>query len=229
MGERMTKSDLDKWRFRVPFIIVSSTIIPFFICVIIKDADLEVKIIQYVITPASFIFAFFYSAMKLRKYCWYRELNKYVGAQIKDELIKLVPADLKCSDEEKLKLKEKEIWQKLYGVFWEAIDSEPNLVKNKEHFYANGALYTTSIDVYIILLFFGLIYILLYFIIANALLLLFGVLCLIVALLSKCLALPSCRRHHLELSSEQLNYLRRNKKDFIANKFRQIIQEWRAK
>jgi len=226
MGERMTKSDLDKWRFRAPFIIVSSTLIPL-IYVFIMDTDLEVKIIQIFVTPVCYILAFFYSAMKLRNPSWVRELNKYVGAQIKAELIKLAPDDLNITGEEKKKLKEKEIWKKLTGVFWEAIDSDPILIKQKEHFYANGVLYTTSIDLFLILPFVAFIYVILYFFKPNTLFLCFGILCFLVALLSKYLALPSCRKRHLELSSEQLELLRRNKKDFIARKFKEIIQEWR--
>lgn len=226
MGERMTKSDLDKWRFTAPFFIVSSTLIPL-IYFYITDAELSIKIIQIIVTPLCYILAFFYSALKLRNILWTRELNKYVGAQIKSELIKLVPDDLNITTEEKKKLEEKEIWEKLTGVFWEAIDNDPILVKQKEHFYANGILYTTSIDLFIILPFVGLVYLILYFLKTNSLFLCFCILCSLVALLSKYCAIPSCRKRHLELSSEQLNLLKRNKKDFIASKFRQLIQEWR--
>jgi hypothetical protein len=227
MGERMTKTDLDKWRFLAPFIIVSSTLIPL-VYVFIMDSYLEEKIIQIIVTPTCYILAFFYSAMKLRNPFWARELNKYVGAQIKTELIKLVPDNLNITSEEKIKLKEKEIWKKLTGVFWEAIDSDPILIKQKEHFYTNGVLYTTSIDLFLILPFVALIYLILYFfIITNTLFLCFGVLCFLVSLFSRYLALPSCRKRHLELSTEQLELLRRNKKDFIAGKFKEIIEEWR--
>jgi len=222
----MTKSDLDKWRFFAPFMIVSSTLIPL-IYAFVMDADLVVKNIQIVLTPICYIIAFFYSAMKLRNPYWIRELDKYVGSQIKTELIKLVPDDLNITDEEKKRLKEKEIWKKLTGVFWEAIDSDPILIKQKEHFYSNGVLYTTSIDLFLILPFVALIYVILYFFKTNTLFLCFGILCFLVALLSKYLALPSCRKRHLELSTEQIELLRRNKKDFIARKFKEIILEWR--
>lgn len=226
MGERMTKSDLDKWRFYAPFIIVSSTLIPLGY-VLVQDADSKVTIIQSVVTFFCYILAFFYSSMKLRNLFWVRELNKYVGAQIKTELIKLAPDDLNITSEEKKKLEEKEIWKKLTGVFWEAIDSDPILITQKEHFYANGVFYTTSIDLFLILPFVALIYLILYFFKTNTLFLYFGISCFLVALLSKYLALPSCRKRHLELSTEQLELLRRNKKDFIARKFKEIIQEWR--
>jgi hypothetical protein len=47
-------------------------------------------------------------------------------------------------------------------------------------------------------------------------------------LLSRLLVLPSCRKWHLELSSEQLDLLKRKKKDFIRDRFREIIVEWRT-
>lgn len=223
----MTKSDLEKWRFRAPFIIVSCTLIPL-IYIYVQDASSQERIIQTVVTPGCYIFAFFYSAMKLRNPLWSRELSKYVGAQIRTSLVELVPTDLNVTAEEKRQLKEKEIWKKLTGVFWEAIDSDASLVRQKEHFYANGVFYTASIDLFLILPFIALIYLAFYLIQPNTLFLVFAASCLLVSVLSRCLVLPRCRKRHLELSSEQLEFLKRNKKDFVSGKFRQIILEWRA-
>jgi len=222
----MIKSDLESWRFRAPFLIVSTTLIPL-VYVLIKDTTLEEKIIQCIITPVSFILAFFYSAMKIRNFYWFKELGKYVGVQIKTELIKLVPEDLNITDMEKNELIQKEIWKKLTGVFWEAVDSSPELIAQKEHFYINGIYYTTSIDIILILPLISLFYIGLHLFMPNHLFLYFGICCLIVSILSRIFALPQCRKYHLELSKEQLDFLRRNKKEFISGRFKEIILEWR--
>ena len=226
----MIKSDLEKWRLRAPFYIVSTTLLPFVYIFFSEVKDSEVKIIQSIITFICFIFAFFYTAMKMRNRFWIPELEKYVGLQIKTELIKLAPDDLQIKDEERKELVEKEIWKKLTGVFWEAIDSDPTLCAQKEHFYVNGVLYTTSIDMFLILPFISVINVVAFnFFRANPLFLYSAIMCLVITLISRYLALPSCRKRHLELSNEQLDFLRRKKKKFISNRFREIILEWRSK
>ena len=223
----MTKSDLEKWRFRAPLLIVSNAIIPIVI-VLVRDADMETKIIQSAILPLSWVIAFFYSAMKLRNTEWFRELDRHVGALIRAELIALIPDALEITQQEKERLRKKEIWKKLTGVFWEAIDSDPELVRQKEHFYANGVFYTTAVDLYIILPITSIVYSCLCLYNQDLLFLIYSGICLAVGILSRVLILPSCRRRHLELSHEQLSLLRRRKAGFISDRFREIVSDWRT-
>jgi hypothetical protein len=222
----MTKSDLEKWRFRAPFVIVSNAIIPIVI-VFTKNTDLETKIIQTLVLPVSWLIAFFYSAMKLRNSEWFRELDRHVGALIRNELLALIPDVLQVTEEERERLRKKEIWKKLTGVFWEAIDSDSELVRQKEHFYANGVFYTAAIDLYIILPMTSIVYSCLWIYKHEVMFLIYSCICLAVGVLSRFLILPSCRQRHLELSSEQLDLLKRKKRDFISDRFHDIVIEWR--
>jgi len=223
----MTKSDLEKWRFRTPFFIVSTAVIPIVI-VLFGNPDAETRIIQFLVLPVSWLFAFFYSAMKLRDKKWHRELDQHVGAQIRAELLPLIPDSLGVTEEEKERLKKWEIFKKLTGVFWEAIDSDDELVRQKEHFYANGVYYTAAIDLYIISPGMSLIYFCVWLLTGDALLVIGGFLCLLVAPLSRIVLLPRIRQHHLDLSNEQLDQVKRKKRDFISDRFRSIVIEWRA-
>lgn len=222
----MTKSNLEKWRFCVPFLVVSAAVLPI-VVLLVNDPDVEAKVIKFAVLPVCWLAAYFYSAMKLRNTCWFRELNAHVTDQIRTELIKLVPSDLEVTQKEEAKLREKEIWKKLTGVFWEAVDSDTELIRHKEHFYANGILYTTAIDLYIILTLVSMIYLALYWYLRDSLFFVAVLVCVVVALLSRFLVLPRCRKRHLELSSEQLDLLKRKKKDFIRDRFREIVVEWR--
>jgi len=223
----MTKSGLEKWRFLAPYLIVSNAVIPIVIA-FVADMDRQTKIIQVVVLPVSLVFAFIYSMMSLRDPEWYRELNRHVVAQIRTELLGLIPVSLAVTKAEKDKLSEREIWKKLTGVFWEAIDSDPELVRHKEHFYANGVFYTTAIDICILLPAVSLIYSFLWLYRQEPLFLICSAACLGLGLLSWVLFLPSRRKRHLELSREQLDLLKRKKKDFIQDRFRDIVTEWRV-
>lgn len=223
----MTKSDLERWRFYAPFLVVSAVAVPI-VALLFSDSDAEAKVIKFVVLPACWLVAYLYSAMKLRNRYWFRELNTHVAEQIRTELMKLVPSDLVLTQEEEAELREREIWKKLTGVFWEAIDSESELIRHKEHFYANGILYTTAIDLYILMVCASIIYLGLYWCLQDLSFFIGAPVCLAVALLSRLLVLPSCRKRHLELSLEQLDLLKRKKRDFIRHRFREIIVEWRT-
>ena len=47
------------------------------------------------------------------------------------------------------------------------------------------------------------------------------------ALAARWFGIPVARRHHLVLSAEQLDLLEREKGDFVADRFRQIVSRWR--
>jgi hypothetical protein len=222
----MTKSDLEKWRFSVPFLVASAAALPI-VALLFKDPVAEAKVIKFAVLPACWLAAYLYSAMKLRNTHWFRELNAHVTEQIRTELIKLVPSDLEVTQEEKKELREKEIWKKLTGVFWEAVDSDSDLIRHKEHFYANGVFYTTAIDLYIVLTCAAIIYLGLCWYLQDFRFFVGAFISLVVALLSRFLVLPSCRKWHLELSSEQLDLLKRKKRDFVRDRFREIVVEWR--
>jgi hypothetical protein len=223
----VNKSDLEKWRFHAPLLIVSNALIPIAVA-FVKDLDLVTKVSAVVLLPLSWMVAYFYSAMRLRNFYWLRELDRHVGAQIRSELVSLVPADLDITDQEKERLREKEIWKKLTGVFWEAIDSDAQLVRQKEHFYANGVFYSTAVDLYVILTVTSIIYSALGICTQQSLFTLFSGIWLAVGVLSRLLILPSCRKRHLELSREQLDLLKRVKHDFVSERFRDIILGWRS-
>jgi hypothetical protein len=224
----MTKSELDNWRARVPFLITVATFLPL-IYALAADTSSEDKLVKAIVVPASWVLAFIYSACNLRGYHWRRELDKHVGESIRRELLSLLPDDLNATDEERQQLREKSIYRKLTGVFWEAIDSDDELRRHKEHFYKNGALYTTALDLYIILPGISVIYsvIALFSTDQWLFLILYSAALLAIAAISRWVALPSCRRRHLELSDEQLDLLKRKKKDFVQEQYRDIVTEWR--
>ena len=45
--------------------------------------------------------------------------------------------------------------------------------------------------------------------------------------MGRVLFLPSRRERHLELSREQLDMLKRKKRQFISDRFREIVTDWR--
>ena len=222
----MTKSDLEKWRFRAPYFIVSNAAIPLVIG-FISDMDAQAKMIQLVVVPVSLGIAFVYSMVRLRDSEWYRELNRHVAALIRSELLALIPAELQVTDDERRRLSEKEIWKKLTGVFWEAIDSDAELKEQKQHFYANGVFYTSAIDLYILLPPFSLLYSGLYLYRQEPLFIIWATVCVFVAVLSRALFVPSRRKRHLELSGEQLDLLKRKKREFVSDRYSEIVTDWR--
>ena len=223
----MTKSDLEKWRFRAPYVILSNAAIPL-VMAFVSDMDERAKMIQLIVVPVSFGIAFVYSMMRCRDRKWYRELNQHVAALIRSELLALIPAELQVTDAEKRKLSEKEIWKKLTGVFWEAIDSDAELREHKQHFYANGVFYTSAIDLYILLPLISLVYIGLWLYRQELLFIIWAAACAVGALLGRMLFLPSRRKRHLELSREQLDLLKRKKRGFISDRFSEIVTQWRT-
>jgi hypothetical protein len=154
---------------------------------------------------------------------WKREMDQYVGAQIRNSLISLVPSELAITPAERERLANSEIYKKLTGVFWEAIDQDDVLSKLKEHFYSNGIVYSTAIDVFLLFLPFGFCYVIEWLIVSDTVLLYPAGFLIFVALISRWIAIPRARRRHLELSAEQLDLLKRRKGDFVGERFRQIV------
>jgi pimeloyl-ACP methyl ester carboxylesterase len=173
--------------------------------------------------------ASFYVLLKFREPRWKLEMDNYVGAQIRERLIALVPEDLNITPAEREQLASSEIYRELTGVFWEAVDQNAVLRAHKEHFYSNGIEYSTAIDIFLLCLFFCMCYAIAWLVIRDTFLL-YTAGCLIsIALIARWIAIPKARRRHLSLSAEQLELLKREMGVFVADRFRQIVLGWRVR
>src|SRR5271157_433528 len=222
----MTHSDLDKWRKYVPFAIIASCILPWFW---VRSGSLaDAKLANEIVVPAvALVAAFFYVGSDFRRSCWKREIDAHVGKQIRDGLLDLIPKDLAVSENERHDL-QGEVFKELTGVFWEAIDGNEVLRSHKEHFYSNGIVYSTSIDVFLICGLAGLIYAVMSLVFAEVNFALVGAVLIAIAVGSRILVTPRKRARHMELSREQLDLLRRQRGDFVSNRFREIVATWRS-
>jgi hypothetical protein len=165
--------------------------------------------------------------LKLREPRWKRETDAYVGHQIKVGVLSLVPADLAVTATEMSQLAASEVFNQLAGVFWEAVNRNEQLNSHKEHFYSNGVIYTTAMDVFLICGFFGFCYSLVGFILQNVNAAYIALGLIIISIMSRALVIPQTRRDHMALSKEQLALLRREEGDSISERFRDIILTWR--
>ncbi|MBN2134453.1 MAG: hypothetical protein JW737_01860, partial [Acidobacteria bacterium] len=180
----MNLSSLKKWRMIIPFSIHLLSLSVIFI--LINDSiDKVEKVIRYLLYPGCILLGFFYIVFDIRDLIWKKEKENYVGSQIKSELIKLVPKSLKCTEQEKEELKDQEIWRELNGIYWDIIDNDSVLKEGKAHFYSNGILYTTVIDVFIILGFISLLCFIYYFFENNSKILISGFFFLIISIICK--------------------------------------------
>jgi hypothetical protein len=94
-------------------------------------------------------------------------------------------------------------------------------------FYKNGFLYTGAIDIALILPFFAALYYAAFVFGLGWIHPFFATACLLVAWLACAFGVPKYRRRHLRLSSEQLDLIRRRRRDFVEERFREIVTEWR--
>jgi pimeloyl-ACP methyl ester carboxylesterase len=221
----MTLNGLQLLRKTVPFIITAFCSLPWFL---IQTEDFGGGPISYsVVLGAALIVPLLYVILKLREPYWNREMDQYVRAQIKDSLITLIPSDINTTSEEREQLVNSEIYKELTGVFWEAVDQSDVLRAHKQHFYSNGLEYSTAIDVFILLRFFAFSYAIGSVIARDISLFLVSLFLISLALIARWFAIPRARHHHLQLSAEQLDLLKREKGDFVADRFRQIVLGWR--
>jgi hypothetical protein len=221
----MTHSDLDKSRKYVPLVIFGLRILPWFI---VRSKNLtDVKLANELIVPAlALVAAYFCVGSDLRRSRWKAEIDAHVGRQIRDGILSLVPKDLAVSAAERHEL-QGQVFKELTGVFWEAIDASDVLRSHKEHFYSNGIVYSTSIDVYLICGFAGFIYAGISLLGREVRFAYVAAILIVLALASRALITPRRRAIHMELSREQLDLLVREKGDFVANRFREIVAKWR--
>jgi hypothetical protein len=222
----MTHGELDAWRKRVPWFIFALCILPWFF---IKSTTLaEAKLYSETVVPIVAIIAtYFYVGSDFRRRLWKKEIDAHVGEQIRAALLDMVPKDLAVTDHEKQALLEREIFRELTGVFWEAIGRNDILLSHKEHFYSNGIVYSTSIDVFLICGSAALVYVVASLPTHNLEFLQVGALFAAIALGSRLFVTPRRRARHLALSAEQLDLLRREESDFVSKRFREIIASGR--
>ena len=175
------------------------------------------------------IATYFYVGSDFRRSLWKKEIDAHVGEQIRQALLDMVPQDLAVTESEKQELLHREIFKELTGVFWEAIDRSEKLRAHKEHFYSNGIVYSTSIDVFLICALAGFVYAVASLVTGKPTLAYVGAFSITIALASRIFVTPNKRERHLALSAEQLELLRREQLDFVSNRFREIILGWRRK
>jgi hypothetical protein len=221
----MTLSELGNWRKIVPFTISGLCILPWFL-VTARNLD-EAKLANELVVPAiSLLVAFIYVALNLRGPLWDQERQKHVHKQIRNNVLAMIPRDLEITDEETGNLNG-EILKELTGVFWEAVDRNERLRAHKEHFYSNGIVYTTAIDVYLIGAFFGFLYVVASYLTHKMTFGYGGALLVVISLVSKYFFIPRIRTRHLILSRAQLELLRREEADSVSSRLTQIVIGWR--
>jgi hypothetical protein len=218
----MTLADLDRFRSRAPFVITVTCCLPAIFIGVPRLSD--VQLINGLLAPAiAIIIAALYVGLDIRNPLWLYETSSIIGPQIKTALLQLLPEELHVSEQEKLVLARDDLFKQLTGVFWEAVDRDDQLKAHKPHFYKNGAKYTTSIDVFILCALSGILYLAAYLVTQQLACLLVGLFLVLLAIISRTLALPGFRSRHLRLSEEQLDLLRRNQKKFVQSRFKEIV------
>jgi hypothetical protein len=223
----MTHNDLDRWRKYVPFALFSFSILLWL--VITSRSLAETKLATEVIVPIlAIIAAFFYVGFNVRGLLWRSEIDEHVGKQIRAFILDMVPKDLEITEAEKQDL-EREIFKNLTGVFWEAVDRNDLLRSLKEHFYSNGVVYSTSIDVHLILGFVGVVYALGCFVTPQPALAFAAIVFLLLSIVSRVFVTPRTRARQLTLSAEQLELLRREEANFVTNRLRDMVNESRRR
>jgi hypothetical protein len=222
----MKLESLQKVRFWFPISLCTSAAVPGVFFLNFSSAQQETAL-KWIIPVIAGGIGALYSAMNFRGPHWNAEQNAFVGRQIRVAFLEMLPSWLDVTQEEKKELYERRIWKRLSGVFWEALDGDADLAVQKEFFYSNGAYYSSIMDTYLILPFFGLAYMGAFFLGFGFVHLLFASGCVLVAWLAKYVILPIRRRHHLELSEEQLQSIRNRRLSFVQEKFTEMITEWR--
>ncbi|HUN64009.1 MAG TPA: hypothetical protein VMU53_18560 [Candidatus Sulfotelmatobacter sp.] len=223
----MLLHELDWWRKRIPIFIFAACAIPW-VLVKAKNGEEFKWYYDTLVTVIAAPLGFFYVGLNVRGALWDEEMEMHVRTQIRRAILELVPKDLAVTEAEKHRLLEREIYKKLAGVFWETVDEDPKLQAQKQHFYSNGIVYSTSFDVFVIC---GLSAVFVYSDIAMATRLIefvyVAAILLVISFLSIFWVMPKCRARHLELSDEQLELIRRVHSASVAEKFRTIVLEWR--
>lgn len=221
------KQELRKWRHNAPGYIASVATIP--LAWHLGLFVLEPRALLNILVAAfGWLVSHYYGALKLRNGLWIEEQNNHVGEQIRREILSMIPADLEVTAEEREHLSKNWVIKKIYGIFWEAVDSHPQLKDHKESFYEIGKYYSTAFDVFIIWGSAGYFYLFgLYF--GNDWFYLYVSLAfLTAATVSWYYIIPNLRKQMLELSMEQLGQIKRLQRDFVSKAFRDAVKDMRS-
>jgi hypothetical protein len=221
----MTLETLHKLRFYGPGAICLAAATP--LVYFSVPETMRGSVLQWILPVIAGAIGLLYSGFHLRDWLWVEEKRHWVVEQIRQEFLKMIPDDLEVTPEERTKLAQEEIYKELTGVFWEAIDSYPELVAQKQFFYQNGFMYTGAIDLALILPVFATVYYAAFVFGFGKVHSFFATGCLFIALLASCFGVPNFRRRHLAFSSEQLDLIHRRRREFVEQRFREIITEWR--
>jgi hypothetical protein len=222
----MTLSELQSGRRVSPWVISLLCIAPWF-AVRQEDLSLARGVVTLALVGFGVVTAYFYGALDVRGPRWSREMDRYLGTPIREALIPLAPSDLKLSEEERERLLRTEIYKELTGVFWQAVERNPVLAAQKQHFYSNGFLYSTALDVYILLRFFGAFYAIFAVILNSSTLFLVGLALMGIGFVTRSIGFSRARDHHLLLLGQQLDTLKSEEGNFVAARFRAIVKGWR--
>jgi pimeloyl-ACP methyl ester carboxylesterase len=218
----MTLNALQLWRKAIPFVISVVCVVPW-----IGARAQSMRECALILTFALAI-AFLYVILNIPGPRWEQEMETHVRAQIRSNLITLVPENLYVTSAEREQLANSEIFKELTGIFWEEIDHNKILRSHKQHFYSNGFAYSTAVDGFLSCIVFGVCYAIAWMILKDIKLLFSAVGLIVVGVICRWLAIPTSRQRHLALSREQLALLKTERGQFIADRFRLIVLKWRA-
>src|SRR5437868_869735 len=96
----MTKSELDTWRKRAPWFIFTIGLAPYFV-VTAKDFEAAKLLTELIVSFIAAVATYFYVGIGIRSSMWKREMDAYVGKQIREALLDMVPKNLKITAEER--------------------------------------------------------------------------------------------------------------------------------
>lgn len=217
----MSKDDLDKYRKLAPFVIFELSAATWFL--VSSKSLADAKTASELLAPViAAIAAFFYVGLGLGRRVWAREISNYVGQQIREGILGMVPSDLSVTEDEKRALGA-EVLKELTGIFWEVVDQSTLLVSEKGHFYSNGLTYSTSIDVFLISCFTGLVDWVACLITRTAGFAYAGGILILIGIASRTFVTPALRARHLKLSAQQLDVLNRQESQAVTSKIREIV------
>jgi hypothetical protein len=189
----------------------------------------KLNILQFLVPVIGGAIGALYLAIGCRDWLWTPEKKANVRRQITNEFLDMIPDDLDITASERGRLANAELGKELTGVFWEAIDGDPQLRECKQFFYKNGAFYTSVIDAALLLPAFALIYCIFWLTGLGRANIFIAVICLALTLVALLVAIPRCRSKHMLLSQEQLEEIRGSRLGFVQSRFRELIAEWRQR
>ena len=222
----MKREALENLRWVAPVVIATAAATPAFFFVGGTD-PVQDKLAKYALPLVGLLVGACYTGLEMRSNRWKAELATHVGVIIQDRLMQMLPEDLDVTESERRELRSREVIKTISGIFWETVDADEQLKAHKEFFYTNGAIYSTSIDAYILLPVIGFCYLMLCFVGYGMVHLAFSAVCISLALLARYKVLPVRRQIHVELVQEQMDLIARLHRQDVEDRFREIVVKWR--